>query len=791
MPAPTARPHILGIRHHSPACARWVASRIRALRPAFVLIEGPADFNDRLDELTLPHRLPIAIYSYLSSDTMHHGSWTPFACHSPEWQALLVGREVGAVVRFIDLPAWHKAFYDLENRYADVIGEEHAARAEAFERALSERLSIQGRDALWDHLFEDETADDLQERLNAYFVRLRGDDPGSEGHQAREQMMAHWIAWAVAEAAKRGDAPTLAVCGGYHAPALERLWRNAPTTLPLTPAPADANGACAGEIRYGSYLTPYTFKRLDAFTGYASGMPSPAWYQWTWEHGAQGAARHALQQLRARLRDKKLSTSTADLMAIHLRAQGLARLRAHAHPLRCDWLDALAGALVKNALDAPLPWSYRGHLRPGTDPALVLVMDILAGDVAGQLAPGTPQPPLVQAVFDELSTLGITLSGTRKLDLHKDADRARSRALHRLAILRLPGVTRVSGPKLALSGGRNEVWQLGQPLEQQAALIEAAAWGATLQDAARARLEDDLRSAQGRIAPLAEGLNQAAWAGLAALSAALINELKTAITNEPRFEALAPALSILHTLYQHGEALEMAHAPVLGVVLEAGFDRALWLLEPAAAIAPADADAHVQGHLALLQIASDALAVDLDIEPARALAVWQRKAADTTSAPLSRGAALGATLRLTYRAENEAGEKTDGTDDALSLLGAMPVGSLGDALSGLLALARELLLADTDFAAGLDTMVRALDNADFVTALPSMREAFAWLPSRERGALAEQVLSLHDATHLSARALTARQQEVAPEDAARARLAEEAALKRLAEWGIGVKRIED
>ncbi|GHU07325.1 hypothetical protein FACS1894158_15460 [Betaproteobacteria bacterium] len=774
------RPHILGVRHHSPACARWVASRIRALRPAFVLIEGPADFNERLDELTLPHRLPIAIYSYLSSDTMHHGSWTPFACHSPEWQALLAGREVGAVVRFIDLPAWHKAFYDLENRYADVIGEEHAARAEAFERALSERLSIQGRDALWDHLFEDETADDLQERLNAYFVRLRGDDPGSEGHQAREQMMAHWIAWAVAEAAKRGDAPTLAVCGGYHAPALERLWRNAPTTLPLTPAPADANGACAGEIRYGSYLTPYTFKRLDAFTGYASGMPSPAWYQWTWEHGAEGAARHALQQLRARLRDKKLSASTADLMAIHLRAQGLARLRAHAHPLRCDWLDALAGALVKNALDAPLPWSYRGPLRPGTDPALVLVMDVLAGDAAGQLAPGTPQPPLVQAVATELAALGITLSGTRKLDLHKDADRARSRALHRLAILRLPGVTRISGPKLALSGGRNEVWQLGQPLEQQAALIEAAAWGATLQDAARARLEDDLRSAQGRIAPLAEGLNQAAWAGLAALSAALINELKTAITNEPRFEALAPALSVLHTLYQHGDALEMAHAPVLGVVIEAGFDRALWLLEPAAAIAPADFDAHLRGHLALRQITSDTLANAANptaIEPARALAVWQRKAADAASAPLSRGAALGATLHLSARSAQ---------DDALQLLRALPVSGLGDALSGLLALAREALLAEPDFAAGLDAIVRALDNADFVTALPAMRDAFSWLPARERGALAEQILTLHDATHLSPRALTARLQEVGPEDAARARLAEDAASRRLTEWGLAL-----
>ncbi|WP_395348627.1 DUF5682 family protein [Variovorax sp. UC122_21] len=74
---------------------------------------------------------------------------------------------------------------------------------------------------------------------------------------------------------------------------------------------------------------PYTFKRLDAFAGYASGMPSPAYYQWMWEHGLEGAAHRALQQVMQRLRDKKLPASTADLMAVHLRAQGLARLRGH------------------------------------------------------------------------------------------------------------------------------------------------------------------------------------------------------------------------------------------------------------------------------------------------------------------------------------------------------------------------------------------------------------------------------------------------------------------------------
>ncbi|MGJ7532732.1 MULTISPECIES: DUF5682 family protein [unclassified Variovorax] len=801
------QPHIVGVRHHSPACARLVAERIRTLRPAYVLIEGPADFNERLDELYLPHQLPVAIYSYLSGDQTHRGSWSPFAEHSPEWQALQVAREVGATVRFIDLPAWHDAFSRMENRYADVADHEHEERAEAYERALTEKLSVQGRDALWDHLFEDGCdAAELAQRLSTYFDHLRGEDRGSQGNQAREQMMARWIAWAMAQPGEPGRAQALVVCGGYHAPALARLWQSVPTELPATPQPSlessddeEAPGTPDPEatLRFGSYLVPYTFKRLDAFAGYASGMPSPAYYQWVWDHGPEGAAHRALQHVMQRLREKKLPASTADLMAVHLRAQGLARLRGHEKPLRSDWLDALAGALVKDALDAPLPWTYRGAIRPGTDPVLVQAMDVLAGDTVGRLAPGTPQPPLVAAVQAELAAHGIVLRGQLKLDLLLETDRAKSRVLHRLSILRLPGVRRTQGPKLAMSGERTELWSLSEPLEQQAALIEAGAWGASLHDAARARLEDDLRQAHGRIGPLADGLNQAAWAGLSALSDALLRELRGAIASEPRFEALGPALSVLHTLLRHGQMLGMADAPVLRVVIESGFDRALWLLEPPAAITPADMQAHLEGHLALRRIVADVLAHAqdnahdahapslLDVEPARALAVWQRKAADTSAAPVSRGAALGATLSLAGRITDAQTHSDHGVSEAMQLLHSLPAPVLGDALTGLLALARETLSSEPAFVAGMDRTVQALDNADFVRAMPSLRAAFAWLPPQERGLLADQVLALHDATHLSRRALTAhRTGEAAPEQLAEARRVEDAVLARLAAWGV-------
>src|SRR5436309_3422687 len=102
---PGTRTVLFPVRHHSPTAAHLVRDLITRLRPAAVLIEGPADFNERIAELDLPHRPPLAIYSFVHlADGLRRGAYYPSCEHSPEWQAVRAGRENGAVVRFIDLP---------------------------------------------------------------------------------------------------------------------------------------------------------------------------------------------------------------------------------------------------------------------------------------------------------------------------------------------------------------------------------------------------------------------------------------------------------------------------------------------------------------------------------------------------------------------------------------------------------------------------------------------------------------------------------------------------------------
>src|ERR1700744_5862003 len=73
---------ILGVRHHSPACAWRVRRAIEAIRPAFVLIEGPSDFNPHLEDLRLPHSLPLAVFSFHAAPGTTQASYAPLCDYS-------------------------------------------------------------------------------------------------------------------------------------------------------------------------------------------------------------------------------------------------------------------------------------------------------------------------------------------------------------------------------------------------------------------------------------------------------------------------------------------------------------------------------------------------------------------------------------------------------------------------------------------------------------------------------------------------------------------------------------
>ncbi|MGW5051967.1 DUF5682 family protein [Actinokineospora sp. NPDC004072] len=698
----------LGVRHHSPACARLVAAAIAELRPAHVLIEGPADFP--VEQLLLGHTLPVAIFSYVRG---RHMSWSPFCDYSPEWVALTRGHAAGAQVRFIDLPAWHPAF-DLDNRYADA-----ERRYSAAIDALCRSFAVDNVDTLWDHVVESQPDEGLAERLEAYFDLIRGEVAAGASDAAREEYMARWVRAAL----RTGDGPVLVVTGGFHRPALVALCASDDGAAGWPEVPRVEDG--------GSYLVPYSHQRLDAFTGYQSGMPSPGYYQRLWESGPREAAWGLVADVVTRLRQRKQVVSTADLIAARTMATGLAALRGHVEPARADVLDGLVSALVSDGLDQPLPWSVRGPLAAGAHPVVVEMVAALTGDRVGELHPDTPAPPLLASVTTLLSELDIAGAGEIEVDLA--ADRERSRVLNQLRVLDVPGFQRLSGP----SGGGDPVWverwRLAPSDLRLPALIEAAARGATLPEAVTAVLAE--RAAGAGVDALAAVLFDAVLCGMAEVADRLGAALAEAIGEARDLAAVGAALATAVGLYRHDRLLGAAGGALLAAVIEAGVPRALWLAEGVRG-GPGPAE---PARLVALAAVRDAVRHTPCGTPVEVVVgVARRIGAMADVPPDLRGAALGLCWAL--------GAEVDRSVPTAA-------GVVGDWLAGLFAVARAEVLADEPVQAALDEVVCAMTEDEFLIALPALRQAFEFFPPAEREAIAAGLLRRRG-TGGSARALT-------------------------------------
>lgn len=687
----------LGVRHHSPACARLVGRAIETLRPAYVLVEGPADMNDRLDELLLGHRLPVAVFSHYRDETRVATSWAPLCDYSPEWIALRDGRAAGADVRFIDLPAWHPAFAERTDRQTNRYADAEARYTEATRR-LCAHFAVDSVDALWDGLFEvaepgdgagPHDPDGLGARLDAYFALVRGDAEADPGDRAREDYMASWVRAAVAHADGR---PVLVVTGGFHQPALRALsypgggHGEAGTAgtagtagsagWPEVPAPPE--GALGG-----SFLVPYSFRQLDAFSGYQSGMPSPGYYQQLWEGGPGAAARGLLRSVAERLRARRIPVSTADLIAARGLAQGLALMRGHPCETRVDVLDGLAGALISDDLEQPLPWTGRGTLGAGSHPVVVEMVAACAGETEGRLHPDTPLPPLVHDVAQQLARLGLVAPDRAvTLDLTDPDGLARSRVLHRLRVLGVPGFTRVSGPSDGADPVFTERWEPGPASGREAALTEAGAYGARLDEAASVMLGERARAAGTAAGPLAGLLFDAVLCGVGPLCDELLDALAKQVGQVPELGPLGQVLTAALGLWRHDRVFGVARGRLLGGVVAGAADRVFRLAEGLHGGPGVDF-----ARLRAMAAARDALLYAPELLPVT------REAAAEAASRIGRDRRAPADLRGAAFGMRWALGVPDDPAAAVQALAADAADTLGDWLAGLFALAREEVAA--------------------------------------------------------------------------------------------------
>ncbi len=733
---PTPEVEIIGVRHFSPACAGLIRARIDGWRPDAVLIEGPSDFNGRIGEFFLGHELPIALFCYADAQQ----SYAPFALNSPEWQALQCAKAIDAHIEFIDLPYWHPQGRGHSQRLAD---QQASARWHAREALLAARLQIEGTDALWDHLFEQELPlDQLAHRLATYFAELREGELGDSSDTAREAWMASLI-----RAASERFSRVLVICGGWHKPVLDASWRSAePATQAISPKQFNFQ-------RHGMYLIPYSERRLESYAGYGAGMPSPAFYRVLFESGIEAVNDFAMTGIVQRLREHKLPVSTASLIAAQSKITLLARLRGHVLPLRIDILDGLLDTICAGDLNAPVPWTQSGaRLTPQINPNVREALLALTGLRSGCLNAATPMPPLVLEVQQLLENLGLSGKQNAVLDRRKAGDVEAAIVLWRLKILNISGVqlSKSAAPgaarQLLPDQYFQETWALSDSPARLVELIEASAWGASLFNAASARLLDQMQNST-EIDVLADAFVTAVRAGFAELQGALLPQISVAIDACHAHGALGLAGTRLHSLARHG-FWGLDCSAVISPILRRMQSRLLWLIEGlSGAIAPlaqADIEAlrFIDSQFADRFVVQFADTAQPQIEPdsspqqnadiQHTSAVLQRISQYAEAPPALRGAAFA----VLWRHADISNIETHLSDCARGFSQAQ---ALGDFLAGLFAIARNECARAQSLLSALDIVIANMPTDDFLNGLPALRQAFHFFPPRERAQIAKTI----------------------------------------------------
>jgi Mg-chelatase subunit ChlD len=760
------------VRHHSPACSRLVRTLIQELRPAAVLIEGPSDFNDRFHELHLPHQLPIAIYSYVRLPQGRRlGAFHPFCVYSPEWQALATAKEIGTVVRFIDLPWANVAGVDEpSHRYGDA-----EMRRSRYIADLCRRLGVEDFDALWDMLFEqpaDLTVQQYLERSHSFCYHMRVlYEAVSPSDLRREAFMAERIV----EARREFTGKLLVVTGGFHSYALYARVHGqaapdspepAPTPPPPNPPPPSGGGQGGGPER-GIALTPYSYARLDSMTGYEAGMPNPGFYHQVWQQRAAGLRfrhRDLLMDVVAALRRRGQICSTADLIGVETMAQALAAMRGQAEAWRRDLVDAITGTLIKEEREFGV-----------RSPFLEAVHEVFRGKERGRLAEGTSLPPLVRDLKNALAENELEPEMKAReidLDLLDRSQAGKNPVLHRLRILGVAGFERTGGTDLVDRGDMSRIrerWRLRWSPEFDATAIEAARYGTSLTEAAEARLQERAGTAERDADCAARLLLEACQAGLEDLAARFRSTLEELVRKDNDFFSVASALGHLQYLFCHDEALGARDRPDVGGLLREVYQRGLWLLENLGLVRDRD-----QGLIAALRTLRDAFercGDSLSLDRTELVEVLARVEKDSRQAPLLRGAAVGFLWTL---------GAADMTRVQADLRWFADPDHLGDFLTGLFALARELAQRHPALVTGIDRVVMDFSAEEFLSALPALRLAFTFFTPREKQFLASTLLeSLGETKQEPLERL-----EVGAEDAARALVWEAQVFRAAARFGI-------
>ncbi|MDZ4684283.1 MAG: DUF5682 family protein [Planctomycetaceae bacterium] len=566
--------NVFGVRHLSPTGAWHLRRYLDRVRPELVLIEGLADADALIPDITRPGtKPPIAILAYTDSLPVRTLVY-PLARYSPEYQALKWAAEHDVRVMFIDLPSdIFLALQDIEAELLEQAGNQLDPPTESPENltppergpSIHDQYAQQAGEAdyetYWERHFEHNLSDDSY-RLAAFEFgqSLRDLERDSVRRRAESLVREAYMRRRIAEAVAAGYKPEkiVAVVGAFHASVLNG------DHLPMT------DDELASLRRRASQLTlmPYSYFKLSSQSGYGAGNHAPAYFELLWE----SLERNDLAELPSRY---------LSLVVRHLRESGTHRSTAEViEGVRlANTLSALKDGLaptLKDLRDAAVTLVGHGELSTVRD-ALARV-DV--GTAIGELPKGVSRTSIQVDFERELARLKLekyktTVKQELTLDLRENRqaksteaaflDLSRSSFFHRLRVL---GVGFATAQRTAQqSTNWAEKWHLQWSPESEIQLIEAVLLGETVELAVGFQFQTTLEACP-TIAQAADVIRDACQCGLMKSMEAARQRLQELSAGTSEFTAIAHAARALGQIIRYGDVRKFDPSPLLPLVEE-------------------------------------------------------------------------------------------------------------------------------------------------------------------------------------------------------------------------------
>lgn len=597
------------VRHHSPACSKYLKKTIADYQPDVILIEGPVDANELIPILLHKDTKPpfAFYYSYkdsaalLSEEKKDYTCYYPFLSCSPELVALKEGNERKIPALFMDLPyreiliGSSKGAKILQKEGKKTTNDDYLLSENHYLKKICQKKGLRSFHEFWEKYFEMNSSKGEKEEFvknllyYCYLSRLHTDmgEMLTDGCWIRERYMAEQIADYQEQGKK-----VLAVMGGFHvAGILSFLGKfhgaickqeeqkkitieEIKKSLPVFHKRVSLKDSAV-------YVMPYSEEQADQLNGYASGMPYPAFYEEVWkrmEHEEEApfyeTALYFLIRCGREVRRKEGGLSTYDEICGTQMLTNLAALRGKKEAGIFELQDSVLTCFVK------------GEVSPSNTLCLMMLRKLMSGKKTGVLWSEAPIPPLIQDFRKKCKAYRLKIQSTLKSEVvlqifSSEHHREISCFLHQTDFLETGFAIMKKGPRLAKQKDKNlirETWDYRWEIGVEAELIEKSVYGGTVEEAAKTWLVKQMEDEEQKCGKTAKYAVSAMEMGLPDSFQRILEILPEKIAKESSFEELVECLSCLTMVRERKDLYQVETGESMDQLISRTYQKLVLLL---------------------------------------------------------------------------------------------------------------------------------------------------------------------------------------------------------------------